>query len=85
MSALGAIMSKDAIVVAGLTTTPEYRFVCRLKRGNTLTNDDSDLEGEVTILGKIQRKLREGERELLLTQGSGELVNEPFSVVGRLC
>jgi hypothetical protein len=67
MSALGAIMGKDVVVVAGLAAAPEYRFTCRLKRRNILTTDDGDLEGEVTILGKLQRKLREGERELLLT------------------
>ena len=67
ISALGAMMGNDVVAVAGLAVSPDYRLVCKLRRSNVLTSDDSDLEGEMTLLAKIQRKLREGERELLLT------------------
>lgn len=55
------------VLVAELPSTPEYRFITSLKR-SFLKSDIGDLEGEATILGKIQRKINEGDRPIGIEQ-----------------
>jgi len=49
-----------AVVVVELAATPEYRFVATLKR-DFLRVGVGDLNGEVKVLGKVQRKIDEGD------------------------
>jgi hypothetical protein len=49
-----------AVVVVELAATPEYRFVANLKR-EFLRVGVEDLMGEVKVLGKVQRKINEGD------------------------
>jgi hypothetical protein len=49
-----------AVVVVELAASPQYRFVASLKR-EFLRVDVADLTGEVKLLGKIQRKINEGD------------------------
>jgi hypothetical protein len=49
-----------AVVVVELAATPEYRFVATLKQ-EFLRVGVGDLSGEVKVLGKVQRKINEGD------------------------
>jgi hypothetical protein len=49
-----------AVVVVELAATPEYRFVASLKR-DFLRVGVGDLTGEVKVLGKVQRKIEQGD------------------------
>lgn len=55
--------SDDVPVVMSLASSPAYRFACKLRAAHLLA-DKSLLEGEVTVCGKLQRKLRSGESYL---------------------
>lgn len=48
-------------VIATATGNPKVRFLCRLER-QWLDGDGQGLEGEATILAKVQRTLQRGER-----------------------
>ena len=58
-------MSSDSVsVIANLVSAPRFQFALDLRRDHVLTDPDL-LEGEATVLGKIHRKLRPGETELV--------------------
>jgi hypothetical protein len=57
------------VVVVELPASPGYRFVATLKR-KFLEGNLAELEGEISILGKIQRKITEGDPPI----GIGQLV-----------
>lgn len=50
-------------IVASVAAAPRFQFACEL-RASALVADQDRLEGEATLLGKVQRKLRRGERYL---------------------
>jgi len=65
LEAMGEIGSADsspnaAVVIVELAASPEYRFVATLKR-DFLRVGVGDLSGEVKVLGKVQRKINEGD------------------------
>ncbi len=65
LEAMGEIGSADsspnaAIVAVELAASPEYQFVATLKR-DFLRVGVGDLSGEVKVLGKVQRKINEGD------------------------
>ncbi len=62
--ALAGASSDRQTIIARLAGAPEFRFACSLKTASLLVSSE-ELEGEATIVGKIQRKLREGETYLL--------------------
>lgn len=64
LEAMGDVGSADsspnaAVVVVELAASPDYRFVATLKR-DYLRVGVGDLTGEVKVLGKVQRKINEG-------------------------
>lgn len=64
--ALASLADTDRVpVLVEVAAVPRYRFACRL-RGSSLTVGESDLVGEATVLAKLQRKLKKGEREDLV-------------------
>jgi hypothetical protein len=62
MSEIGSADSSPnaAVVVVELAASPEYRFVATLKR-DYLRVGVGDLTGEVKVLGKVVRKINEGD------------------------
>jgi hypothetical protein len=55
------------VVVVELPASPSYSFVATLKR-KFLEGSLAELEGEITILGKIQRKINEGDPPIGIEQ-----------------
>ena len=63
-----ATESQDAtVIILELANTPKYRFVGKLKKSYLRTNP-IDLEGEVTLLATINRKLRKGDPPIGIEQ-----------------
>lgn len=56
--------SESLSVIASLASAPQFQFACTLRLDQLLTDPDA-LEGEATVFGKIQRKLRPGETTLV--------------------
>jgi hypothetical protein len=63
-------MPEAVTVIASLAGAPGYRFACTL-RSRYIVSDADLLEGEATLFGKIQRKLRPGEQHLVATLFAG--------------
>lgn len=61
---LAAAASDKPTIIARLAGTPRYSVACRLKADSLLVPID-ELEGEATVVGKVQRKLRDSETYLL--------------------
>lgn len=55
-----ATASKTSVIVA-VAGTPEYRFVAEVE-ANGLRVPVEDLDGEATLVGKVRRRIREGEK-----------------------
>jgi hypothetical protein len=52
---------RDSVpIIVSLASTPKYKFAAQLRTDHLVAGEEL-LEGEVTVLGKIARKLREGE------------------------
>jgi hypothetical protein len=64
MTQLGKTM-KDVSVVARAAGAPNYRFVCRLKR-DYLREDLSAMDGDCTVVGTLERRLKTSEKYSLL-------------------
>lgn len=62
--ALAAGAGERVSFVAAIASAPQYRFVTEL-RADSMLVDVGDFAGEATIVGKVQRKLRPGERQLV--------------------
>jgi len=74
MQAMGALTGDSLAVLAEVAGSPEFKFVCKLKQENILAEMD-DLEDEVTVFGKLGRKVRAGDREMLLTMPGMSALN----------
>lgn len=52
-------------IIASVAAVPRFKIVAKLRQ-QCLTRDESELEGEATVVAKIQRKFEKGERESLV-------------------
>jgi hypothetical protein len=76
MASLGQLTDKVPVVAAS-AGAPKYKFIASLEPSNVRV-ELGELEGEATLLAKIQRKLRPGENYTLFDSipGLGQLPRE---------
>lgn len=61
--ALASLGDNDRVpILIEVAAAPRYRFACRLRSASIMV-EQNDLVGEATVLAKLQRKLKKGERE----------------------
>lgn len=63
----GSEESNSTVVVVEPAGSPGYRFVARLDN-QFIHGDQTNLEGEAKVLGKVQRKLEEGDQPIGIEQ-----------------
>lgn len=71
MEAMGRLSEEKVPIVASLSASPEYKFLLQLDSGGLRVPFD-ELEAEGTLVVKIRRKLRPGERQSTVELFSGQ-------------
>lgn len=73
MKALSSLDNESLIpIIASAVSAPDHKFACLLSARFVRADMDS-LEGEATLLGKLQRKLTEGETHIAMPGVAGLL------------